>query len=95
MNQKFAVGDRVEWTSSSGGSTVTKRGVVIEVIQPGREPGFLRWHCGRGRSEESYAIGEVEAERWSTSRQERVFVKQSQPYWPAANKLRLVSKKEK
>ena len=39
----FQVGDKVTWTSQSGGSTKTKTGVVREVIRSTYELWYTRW----------------------------------------------------
>ncbi len=36
--RQFNVGNKVEWTSQSGGYTKTNRGVIVRVIPPGQDP---------------------------------------------------------
>jgi len=72
--KKFAVGDRVEWTSQANGSATTKIGKVIEVVPAGtRVPATLKgmgwWN---GREHDSYVVD----------------VK-GKPYWPRVAYLKM------
>ncbi len=71
--QVFEVGDAVKWTSTSNGSTIEKRGKVIQVIEPRANPhkqfdqlerqGYRSmWGGGCPRDHQSYivAVGQGE-----------------------------------
>lgn len=57
----FQIGDKVKWTSSSCGSTKTKRGEIVEVLPPGRAPGTAsaNRYPGMPRDHESYLVRAV------------------------------------
>jgi hypothetical protein len=75
----YRVGDRVEWTSQAGGHARTKRGVVIEVVPPGRDPTTKRRGAGMYRDHESYVVRAVALGRASGEH--------SATYWPRAASL--------
>lgn len=91
---KFNVGDQVTWTSQAGGSTKTKTGRVVAVIEGGRSSaeradaeiksrvraGTHRSAYGGGwaRPDVSYV---VEVPQGATARAKPVL------YWPIASKL--------
>lgn len=59
----FAVGQQVQWTSQSRGSSTTKSGVVVAVVPPGKRPSrsafpdlYRGAACGLGRKHESYVV---------------------------------------
>ena len=88
MNTKgFKIGDKVTWTSSSGGSTKTKTGVVEAVIRPGSLPSQEQRAeadaYGMARDYESYMV--------------RVPSKtgkgRGKLYWPIANKLKMAEER--
>ena len=82
---QFKLGDGVQWTSSSNGSTTAKVGVVEAVIPAGKLPTDDQRReadaYGLPRGHESYMV--------------RVPGKTSKGklYWPLANKLQLVQGK--
>jgi len=75
----FRIGDVVEWTSQSSGSSLTKRGIVTEVIVPGTRPDRIRFPglyrstalIGMPRNHESYVV-----------------LVGSKPYWPRVSQLK-------
>lgn len=78
----FKLNDKVQWTSSSNGSTKTKTGVIVDVIPPRgkiatRHRDFGLEGCGMPRDHESYVVhvpGKTERAR-------------GKRYWPLVNKL--------
>lgn len=76
----FKVGDAVEWTSQAGGFARTKRGEVIEVVPPGRDPTTKIRDRGMYRDHESYVVRAVALGRRSGDRRAT--------YWPRASSLR-------
>lgn len=52
---RFKVGDRVRWTSAAVGATVTKHGVVVEVVPANHAPTTMAIN-GRSRPYESYVV---------------------------------------
>ena len=77
----FRVGDRVEWTSQSGGRVATKCGSVVEVVPAGSSPKTRvpqpgAW--GGARDHESYVV------RGATLGDER----RKRAYWPLVSHLR-------
>jgi hypothetical protein len=75
---KFAQGDTVRWTSSAHGSSLSKTGVVEEIVPPNERPKCedLKRPVGLPRKEESYVIrvGKVGAAKGTA-------------YWPLVSKL--------
>ena len=81
MNIK--VGSSVEWTSQAGGTTRTKRGLVIEVVPQGTRPKSRSKDPGSPRSHESYAI------RASVIDGSELQKKRTWIYWPKVSKLKV------
>jgi hypothetical protein len=94
MSEEFKIGDVVEWTSSSAGTTKTKRGDVFAVIPPGKD-GYRQarklfvesagthrnlWGGGLWRDEVSYVV-EVPG---ATPKAKPIL------YWPRAAALKRV-----
>lgn len=77
---KFQIDDWVEWTSSSGGFTKTKRGQIVEVVPAGSRPDGNRVRgAGWYRRHESYVV----MVRTSPRRKPRY-------YWPVVSLLKAV-----
>jgi hypothetical protein len=81
---EFKLMQQVQWTSQAGGSTKTKKGIVVEIVQPQRQPNrnqfrdlYKGFGVGGGRNHVSYVV--------------RVGEKH---YWPRANALQPVVKAE-
>lgn len=75
----FKLGDKVQWTSSAGGFTKTKMGVVAEVVPDGGAPDrerFLSLYTQQGISYPRFG-GES-----------YVILVGKKPYWPRVSALR-------
>lgn len=91
MSKKYRVGSRVKWSSSAGGITTAKRGVVVSVIPGGRQSGKLarqevaarkgthksKFGNGSARDHESYLV----SVKGDGNRQPRL-------YWPRTSTLK-------
>lgn len=59
----FTLGQQVQWTSQSRGSSTTKCGEVVAVVPPGKRPSrsafpdlYRGAACGLGRNHETYVV---------------------------------------
>jgi hypothetical protein len=88
--QNMKVGDRVRWTSQAAGFLKEKRGEIVEVLPPRRNPipKLAKWqqqgcisHYGGGmtRDHESYLVKVVTSEK-----------AKPRIYWPRVSKLVLL-----
>jgi hypothetical protein len=85
MDEVIKVGDKVEWTSQSGGITRTKRGVIVEVVPPRSNPRMTITGAGMWRDHVSYAV------RASVIDGSEAQKKRTKLYWPRVGSLRLVT----
>lgn len=86
--QKFKVGDLVEWTSQANGRTTTKRGEVFYIVKPWENPAVTHFNCDAdnevmfdggivGRGHESYLVSVKNGN------------KKPRMYWPVVSRLRV------
>lgn len=78
----FKIGDKVQWTSQSGGSSKTKIGMVVKIIKNGSRPSpdEIRYP-GRARYHDSYLVSV------KTGKTEKA---KEKLYWPIVSKLQSV-----
>lgn len=76
---EFMLGDRVTWASSAAGSTTTKRGIVIEVVAPGKRPTKYA-HAGV-RDIKSYVVSVPRKAKDGSELKPEI-------YWPVVSLLR-------
>lgn len=88
----FKIGDKVTWSSQSGGSTTSKTGIVVAIVQLGIDPSRIQFLKGAGiatlsrrfdggpRQEISYLVA---VRPGKTDKSSPVV------YWPRVQNLRL------
>jgi len=91
---EFKVGDRVKWTSQSGGFTRTKTGEIICVVHPGERP------CGWARRCFTDDFAHLTERGFSPSKLGGGFSRKHESYlvavgaklyWPRVKHLRLIN----
>ena len=81
----FCTGDEVEWSSQAGGSHVTKRGIVVQVVDPEGLPNVVRYKdlastgIGSPRRHKSYVVEVVIGKKITSVRH----------YWPRVSALKM------
>lgn len=78
---KLNVGDIVTWTSQANGSSITKKGTVVEVIPAGKQPSVdVIRTPGAARKHESYVVDVVQVSNGRARKPKR--------YWPLVSLLK-------
>lgn len=94
VSKEFKVGDTVKWTSSSAGSTKTKRGEIVLVVAPGSASGrkALQYIADRRATHRSAFGGGWERDHVSYLVCVPGATPKSKPilYWPRAAALKRV-----
>jgi len=83
---KFVAGQEVEWRSQAAGSVVYKRGIIVQVVAPGKKPSRLYSslyrsngvQTVRARKTESYVV------------EDQFGLGSRQFYWPRVSNLRAI-----
>lgn len=85
---RFAIGDRVTWTSQAAGSATKKTGEVVEIVAPRSQPWTFP-STASNRDHESYVVVVIPPskarypERWGKPKPRKEV-----RYWPVVSKLK-------